>query len=293
MGFLNTQVEGNLEAPGILYVVATPIGNLEDITRRAERVLSEVDVIACEDTRRTRKLLSHLGIKKRLTSYYEPKEEKALPGIIKLLEDGRDVALVTDGGTPAVSDPGYRLARAAHEAGITVTPVPGPSALTAALSAAGLPTDRVTFIGFPPARKGARTKILEELKNRPDTLVFYESPRRLTKFLKEASDVLGDREAVVFREITKLHEEQIRGNISEIIDQCQSKDTKGEITVLIRGATTKTEFSENEIRGLIMRKLEKGEKPVSEMAAEIARESGWTRKDVYSLALKIKKPDPQ
>jgi 16S rRNA (cytidine1402-2'-O)-methyltransferase len=274
---------------GTIFIVATPIGNLEDITRRAERVLSGVDVIACEDTRRTRKLLSHLGIKKQLISYYEPKEEKTLPKIISILKDGKDVALVTDGGTPGISDPGYRLVKAVQEAGLTVTPVPGPSALTAALSASGLPTDLVSFIGFLPTKKGARTKMLEEIRDRPDTLVFYESPRRLGKLLKEASEILGDREAVVFREITKVHEEQVRGTILEIVNRIGETGTRGECTILVRGAGKADKLSKDDLKHMISSAINAGEKSLSEIAAEVARESGWTRKEVYSLALKMKK----
>ncbi|HUT52295.1 MAG TPA: 16S rRNA (cytidine(1402)-2'-O)-methyltransferase [bacterium] len=275
---------------GTLYIVATPIGNLEDISRRAERVLAECDAVAAEDTRRTRGLLSYLGIKKRLISYYEPKEERAIPGIIELLHEGKSVALVTDGGTPAISDPGYRLVRAAHAAGIRVIPVPGPSALTAALSASGLPTGRVTFAGFPPPKSAARKKALAELKDRADTLVFYESPNRLLDLLADALAVLGDREAVVFREITKLYEEQVRGPVSEIIASLKKKEEiKGEITVIIRGREqTAEQFSEDEITELVREALKRSDRPLSSIASNLARETGWPRKKVYKIALKIK-----
>jgi 16S rRNA (cytidine1402-2'-O)-methyltransferase len=275
---------------GTLYIVATPIGNLEDITRRAERVLAECDAVVAEDTRRTRALLSHLGIKKRLLSYYEPKEEQAIPGIIELLHAGKSVALVTDGGTPAVSDPGYRLARAAHQAGIRVVPVPGPSALTAALSASGLPTDRVTFAGFLPPKSAARKKALTDLGDRADTLVFYESPNRLLDFLADALSVLGDREAAVFRELTKLHEEELRGPLSVIFEALKNREEiKGEVTVVIRGADRQVaEFSESEVEALLREALQRGDRPVSQIASDLARQTGWPRKKIYAIALKIR-----
>jgi 16S rRNA (cytidine1402-2'-O)-methyltransferase len=272
---------------GTLYVVATPIGNLEDITLRARRVLGEVDLVAAEDTRRTRQLLTHLGISKPMLSYYEPREEKSLPQIIERLESGQSVALVTDGGTPAISDPGYRLVRAAHEAQIPVIPVPGPSALVAALSAAGLPTDRVTFAGFLPAKAGARRAALEQLKDRSDTLVFYEAPGRLEKLLAEALEILGDREAVVHREITKLHEEQIRGTLSELVEKLAGKEIKGEVTVLIAGASAQEqELTEAQLEGLIRAELDAG-RSVKDVAAGLARDLGVSRKRVYALALRI------
>jgi len=278
---------------GILYAVATPLGNLEDLSRRAERVLAEVDLVAAEDTRRARELLNWLGIKKPLVSYYEPREEEAIPGIIARLLAGESVALVTDGGTPAVSDPGYRLARAALEAGIRVVPVPGPSAFAAALSAAGLPTDRVTFAGFLPPKEKARRDALAELAGRRDTLVFYESPRRTVEFLTDAAAVLGDREAVVFRELTKLHEEMLRGRLSEIVVELASRDeVKGEVTVLIRGAAETKEMTEAEARDLLAAALQSG-RPLKEAAADIAKLSGRPRKEIYGWGLKQKEGEKE
>lgn len=280
----------SMAGANVLYVVATPIGNLEDITKRARRILAEVDFVAAEDTRRTRKLLTHLGISKPLISYYEPKEEKAIPEIIALLEQGKSVALVTDGGTPAVSDPGYRLVRAALEAGIKVTPVPGPSALAAAMSAAGMPTDLVTFAGFLPPKKTARRAALQSLATRPDTIILYESPKRIADLLGDALDILGDREAVIFREITKIHEEQIRGTISRTIELLKDKEIKGEITVLIRGSSrTIKEFPENELKELIREALQSGDRPLSQLASDLARQTGWPRKKIYEMALELNK----
>ena len=273
---------------GILYAVATPLGNLEDLSRRAERVLSEVDLVAAEDTRRARELLSWMGVTKPLVSYYEPREEEAIPGIIARLLAGENVALVTDGGTPAVSDPGYRLARAALDAGIQVVPVPGPSAFAAALSAAGLPTDRVTFAGFLPPKEKARRDALAELASRRDTLVFYESPRRTVEFLTDAAAVLGDREAVVFRELTKLHEEMLRGRLTEIAATLNARpEVKGEVTILIRGAEEQQEMTEAEARDLLAAALAAG-RALKEAAGDVAKLSGRPRKEVYGWGLKLK-----
>jgi len=272
---------------GTLYAVATPIGNLEDITRRAERVLSEVDCVAAEDTRRTRKLLSSLGVKKPMLSHYQPKEDQAIRKIISLLQDGKDVALVTDGGTPAVSDPGYRLVKAAAEAGIRVVPVPGPSALTAALSAAGLPTDRVTFAGFPPKKKNARRRFIRELAERTDTLVFYESPGRAMDFLKDALETLGEREAVVWRELTKVYEEALRGPLSEVIETMAEKKIKGEVTVLIQGAGKRPAWSDNEILKAARHMIKQG-LPPAKIASRLARASGRKRSEVYAMVEEAK-----
>lgn len=273
---------------GVLYAVATPLGNLEDLSKRAARVLAEVDLVAAEDTRRARELLHWLGISRPLCSYYEPREEEAIPGIIARLLAGESVALVTDGGTPAVSDPGYRLARAALEAGIAVVPVPGPSAFAAALSAAGLPTDRVTFAGFLPPKEKARRDELAELATRRDTLVFYESPRRTVEFLRDAAAVLGDREAVVFRELTKLHEEMLRGPLSAIVAELASRpEVKGEVTILIRGAAEQKEMTEAEAREMLAAALAAG-RPLKEAAADVAKLSGRPRKEVYAWGLEIR-----
>lgn len=274
---------------GTLFVVATPIGNLEDITLRARRVLSEVGLVAAEDTRRTRKLLSHLGLSKPMISCYEPKEEKAVPEILAHLKQGEGVALVTDGGTPGISDPGYRLVRAAREAGILVTPVPGPSALAAALSASGLPTDLVTFVGFLPTKKGAREKALKELAQRRDTLIFYESPKRLGRFLGEALAILGDREAMVLRELTKIHEEAMGNTLSEILNKLEDVEVKGEVTVVVGGAAAADVFSDGDLEKLVKDELSRGGRSLRDLAAGLARETGVQRKKIYSLALKLKK----
>ena len=221
---------------GVLYVVATPIGNLEDITLRALRTLGEVEAVACEDTRQTLKLLTRHGIRKRLISYYRPRENQRLPEILRLLESGRDVALVSDAGTPGISDPGFPLIREALRAGIRVVPVPGPCAATAALSAAGLPTHRFLFVGFPPPKRVARRKLLAALREEEATLVIYLPTRKLGEFLEDVRETLGDRSLVIAREMTKIHEEFIRGKVEDIQRRLASGEVKGEATVLISGA---------------------------------------------------------
>lgn len=221
---------------GTLYIVATPIGNLDDLTFRALRTLEHVSLIACEDTRQTMKILSKYSIKKPLISYYHPREGQKVPRIIEQLQKGKDVALVTDSGTPGISDPGYPLIREAIARGIKIVPIPGASALTAALSACGLPTHRFLFLGFPSPKTGATKKLLDSLKNEKSTLVFYLPTRRLCSFLQIVLDTLGDRQVVIAREMTKIHEEFIRGGVQELANDLEKRKLKGEATVLIAGA---------------------------------------------------------
>jgi len=223
--------------PGILYVVATPIGNLADITHRALQVLTKVNVIACEDTRHTRKLLQHYGIATKTVSYHEHNEKQRSEQLIVDLQKGSDVAVVSDAGTPAISDPGFRLVRAAIENNITVVPVPGPSALITALVATGLPTDEFFFAGFLPSRTGARQSRLRELASIPATLIFYEAPHRLAGTLKDMYSILGEREAVVARELTKLHEELRRGKLSELAEHYSREEVRGEVVLVIDRTT--------------------------------------------------------
>jgi len=221
--------------PGTLYLVATPIGNLADITHRALQVLKDVDLIACEDTRHTHKLLTHYHITTKTISYHEHNEQQRAADLIERLKQGTNIAVVSDAGTPSISDPGFRLVRAAIENEIPIVPVPGPSALITALIAAGLPTDEFFFAGFLPARTSARRARLTELQSVPGTLIFYEAPHRLAETLKDAYEILGEREAVVARELTKLHEEIRRGRLSELTAAYAEKkqDIRGEIVVLI------------------------------------------------------------
>jgi 16S rRNA (cytidine1402-2'-O)-methyltransferase len=221
---------------GRLYVVGTPIGNLEDITFRAVRVLGEVAAIACEDTRQTVKILNRYGLKKPLISYFHPREGQRIPEIIRLLKEGKDVALVSDAGTPGISDPGFPLIREALREGVAVVPVPGPAAVTTALSAAGLPTHRFLFLGFPPPKSTGLRKLLAARIDEEATLVFYLPTRRIPEFLEAVREVLGDRRVVVARELTKVYEEFLRGTVTELAAAIGSRALKGEATVLVEGA---------------------------------------------------------
>ena len=226
---------GSAGAEGVLYVVATPIGNLEDVSERALRVLREVDAIAAEDTRRTAKLLAHHGIAKPLTSYHDAVERRKAPELVEQLRRGKTLALVSDAGTPLVSDPGYRLVRCALDAGIAVVPIPGASAATALLSVCGFSTDRFVFEGFLPQRAGRRRRRLEGLRGEPRTIVIYESPHHVERALAEIEEVLGDRQIVVGRELTKLFEEILRGTISEVRRTLAERPPRGEYTIVVRG----------------------------------------------------------
>ena len=228
--------EPRAERPaGRLYIVGTPVGNLEDITLRALRILGEVDAIACEDTRQTLKILNRFGLKKPLISYFQPREGRRIPEIIGLLKAGREVALVSDAGTPGISDPGFPLIREALKEAIPVVPIPGPSAVTTALSAAGLPTHRFLFVGFPPPKKTGLRKCLDALRDEKATLVFFLPTRRIPEFLEAVRELLGDRRVVIARELTKIHEEFIRGRAGELSAALGQKALKGEATVLVEG----------------------------------------------------------
>ena len=265
--------------PGTLYLVATPIGNLEDITLRALRVLREADLIACEDTRQTGKLLAHFGIDKPMVSYHEHNEAARAAELIVKLEGGSNIALVSDAGTPLVSDPGYRLVRAAIGSGIVVVPIPGASAVLSALSGAGLPTDAFRFCGFLPAKQGQRKKALEALRGEDCTLVFYEAPHRILDTLSEVSAVYGDRPVVVARELTKLHEEFLRGTGEEVRAQLAARPSvKGEITLLIgKGTAVVSDMPVDEA----VRELEDKGVPRMDAIKQIARERGLSKREVY------------
>ncbi len=220
---------------GTLYIVATPIGNLEDVTLRALRILNEVDLIAAEDTRVTRKLLSKFDIHTKLTSFFAGNEAEKAREVLRVLEHGSDVALVSDAGTPGISDPGYPLIVKAIDSGIDVVPIPGPSALAAAISAAGLPTDAFTFVGFLPDKPGKRRRRIEELAGIKHTIVLYVSKYKAEKVLEECLELLGDRRACLCRELTKMHEELMRANLSELLAHVKSNPPKGEMTLVIGG----------------------------------------------------------
>jgi len=220
---------------GLLYIVSTPIGNLEDITIRAIRVLKEVTTIAAEDTRHTGKLLHHFQIHTPLTSYHDFNKEEKTPVFVKRLKEEESFALVSDAGTPTLADPGYYLIKAAIANDIPVIPIPGPSATVAALSVSGLPSDRFTFEGFAAKKKGKRDKQLEVLKEDTRTLIFYESPYRIVSLLEAVKDILGERRVALGRELTKLHEEVLRGTVTEVIQHLNGKRVRGEFTLVVEG----------------------------------------------------------
>jgi 16S rRNA (cytidine1402-2'-O)-methyltransferase len=274
---------------GVLYIVSTPIGNLEDITLRAIRVLKEVDLIAAEDTRHTRRLLKAHGIHTPVTAYHEHNEQRKTSELIEKLRTGTRMALVTDAGTPSVSDPGYRLVLAAVDHRIPVSPIPGVSAPIAALSAAGLATDAFTFVGFPPRKKSRRSSRLEQLAELTHTVIYYQSPKRVLQFLKELLETCGDRPAVLARELTKMHEEFLRGSISQLIAALEDRqEVKGECTLLIDGAIEDSP-STADIDAAIVEALESSEQSLSRIAKDLARRLGVTRKSIYDRALKLKK----
>ena len=268
---------------GTLYLVATPIGNLADITHRAIDVLKTVSVIACEDTRHTRKLLQHYGLETKTVSYHEHNEQERARQLIELLREGKDVAVVSDAGTPSISDPGYRLVRAAIENEVRVVPVPGPSALISALIAAGLPTDEFFFGGFLPPRSNARRTRLTELRSVPGTLIFYEAPHRLAETLKDALEMLGEREAVVARELTKLHEEIRRGRLSVLVEHYSNEDPRGEIVLLIDRTVleTTTDHTDSQSISSLVDQLEREGLDHRAALKKAARELGLSRAEAY------------
>ena len=279
----------NKAGAGTLYVVATPIGNMDDITVRALNVFGRVDLVAAEDTRHTGKLLKHHHIKCRLLSYHEHNEKERTPMLIERLKSGASVALVSNAGTPTVSDPGYTLIQKALENNIKMVPVPGPSALLAALSVSGLPTDAFIFIGFCAKKKTRRLKQLEEFANETRTLIFYESPGRILAFMSEIKAVMGDRYGILCREMTKLHEEFLRGRLSEIIERLSNRPAvKGECTLLVKGSEENISVSRDIVRAELMESMEKKEEKLSQVSKIIARKYGLSRSEVYEEALKLK-----
>lgn len=272
---------------GKLYLVATPLGNLEDITQRALRILAEVDLIAAEDTRYTLKLLNHFGIKQRMVSYYLHNERERAGEIIAKLLSGLNIALVSDAGMPGISDPGYFLVSEAVKQGITVVPIPGASAVVTALAASGLPTNSFWFEGFLPRKAKERTEILSGLAKVKGTLVFYEAPHRLLATLKNIYEILGDRETVIARELTKIHEEFIRGRITAIINRIENDSPRGEFTILIAGTSeepnrqnsTNQDNSKNGTLG------EGEDLSLRQKLKRIAEETGKSSKEVYRMYL--------
>jgi 16S rRNA (cytidine1402-2'-O)-methyltransferase len=273
---------------GKLYVVSTPIGNLEDISLRAIRILNEVDLIACEDTRNTRKLLSHYQIKKPLTSYHEHNEKEKAEELLRQLRAGTNIALVSDAGTPGISDPGFRLVKIASESGIDVISVPGPSAAVAALSISGLPTSSFSFFGFLPKTKNKKEQFLKEIKELEQTLIFYESSRRVIDTLVSIFKIFGDRETSVSREMTKMFEETMTGKISDVIEKLRErKELKGEFTFVIEGNKDKGEgFSIEKLERDIRSYKDRGFS-LKDTVEELAIKSKFPKNQVYREALKI------
>lgn len=275
---------------GILYVVATPIGNLEDITYRAVKILGSVDIIAAEDTRNTARLLSFYEIHTRLISYHDHNEDIRSEYIIELIQSGQSVALVSDAGTPLVSDPGYRVVEAASSRGIKIVPVPGPSSMLAALSVSGLPVERFVFMGFSPRSSGKRKAFIEEAGKLPCSAVYFESPHRIIDLLKDILSVSGDRPAVVARELTKMYEEIIRGSVSELIEILEKRDIiKGEIVLVTGPSEEKHEavINAEDIEHQILQLIESGMK-TSVVAKTVSEKTGIPRQEIYSRIIEIK-----
>lgn len=275
---------------GDLYVVTTPIGNMEDITLRALKTLGQVDLVAAEDTRHTGRLLAYHDIKNNLISYHEHNEEARTPVLIHRLKTGSSVALVTNAGTPAVSDPGYRLVKAAIANDIRVIPIPGVSAVITAISAAGLPTDSFIFSGFPARKKSKRIEQLKALAKENRTLIFYESPGRILTLMEEIINVMGDRYCVLCREMTKLHEEFLRGILSEIMNILRERPAvKGECTLLVKGCEENNEVSPDVVRAELIKGLAENGSKLSEVSKTIAQKYGLPKNKVYEAALKLKR----
>lgn len=277
---------------GTLHIVATPIGNLEDVTLRALRVLREVDWVLAEDTRRTRVLLDHFEIHQKPTSLHAHNEAGRIESVIEALDGGRSVALVSDAGTPLVSDPGARLVAAVAEAGHRVEAVPGASALLTALTVAGLDTERVLFLGFLPRKPGARRRLLESQKGRPETIVLFESPRRVAKTLAEIAEILGDRAACLARELTKRHEEVVRESASALAARFAQSPPRGECTLVISGADAaeeqaESEWSDLELDSVIRAELAEGAS-IRDLARDLAGRSGRVRREVYARAVSLR-----
>ncbi|WP_163340851.1 16S rRNA (cytidine(1402)-2'-O)-methyltransferase [Desulfopila sp. IMCC35008] len=274
-------------SPGTLYVVATPIGNLEDITLRALRILKEVDMIAAEDTRHTKKLLNHFDINTPLISYYREKEQERGREILEKLRSGLNIALVSDAGTPAISDPGAVLVELCHLAQITVCPIPGPSALTAALSCSGFSDGRFLFIGFSPAKKNQRRKLLDSLVHSEYPVVFYEAPRRIEGFLTEALESLGNREILWAREITKSYEEFRRSSLQALVDDKDNLTTKGEFVLIISPANDVEQPEGDNVEELLIWYRDNSDLSLKDTCRQLASDLGLSRSQVYQQALAI------
>jgi 16S rRNA (cytidine1402-2'-O)-methyltransferase len=276
---------------GTLYVVATPLGNLEDITQRALRVLREVALIAAEDTRHSRKLLTHFGIDTPLTSYFDHVERARAPRLVERLRHGEDIALISDAGTPGIADPGYRLVRAAIDAGIRVVPIPGPSVVTAGLSVAGVPTDRFAFEGFVPAKAHARRQFYAAVAQEPRTVVCFESGRRLADSLADLAATMPERQVVIAREVTKVYEDFVRGPAAELAARAGDLVARGEVTLFIAPpAGAAPTMSEDALRAEVARRRAAG-LHLKEIARALAEETGWPARAIYRLGLEADDSD--
>lgn len=273
---------------GTLYLVATPIGNLGDMSTRALETLRAVAFVACEDTRHSRVLLEHFGLSAETVSLPAFAEGQRAGRILERLVAGEDCALVTDAGSPGISDPGEKLVAEALERGVRVVPVPGPTALVAALSASGLPTGRFHFLGFLPRKGPERQAMLEEVAPLSATLLLYESPRRLAETLVDLKDVLGERRAVVARELTKVHEEFARGTLGSLGERYATEEPRGEVVLVVEGRTGERRWSEEELQRALEEGLGRGEK-LKGLSTELARRAGWSGQEVYRLGLGLKK----
>ena len=283
---VSSNVQGHLP-PGTLFVVATPIGNLEDVSIRAVRVLREVQVIACEDTRHTRLLLQRYAIATPLVSYHEHNERARTPELVRRLQAGESVALVSDAGTPLLSDPGYTLIRQAISSEVPVVPVPGPSAITAALSVAGLPTDRFVFLGFLPRKSAERRRVLEAVQAIPWTLVLFEAPTRVEATLKDLQVILGERPVALMRELTKRFEEVLRGTPKEVLAHAQGRRLRGEVTVVVGGGASPGATSVGDPQEELKALLAAGTPP-TEAVRKVAKAHGLPRRVVYDLAVRLR-----
>ncbi len=271
---------------GILYIVATPIGNLEDITLRAIRTLGAVQLIAAEDTRRTKILLDSYGINTPITSLHDHNELKKSSQLVAKLNEGTNIAYVSDAGTPGISDPGYIFVKQAIAESIRVVPVPGPVAAVAALNASGLPMDSFVFFAFLPSRRGKRRQLLESIKEETKTMVFYESPNRLLDTIDDVSQILGDRQISISRELTKMYEETIRGSAGEILESLQGKKVKGEVTLVIAGAVwDNTVYSTEEIRARFQEARKDSESSTRDIVDALSEELDMPRKEIYKQVI--------
>jgi len=276
--------------PGTLFVVATPIGNLEDITHRAVRVLKEVDLIACEDTRHTAKLLQHYGVDKPTVSYHEHNEAARAEELVAKLEQGLSVAQVSDAGMPGISDPGYRVIKLAIERGIQVVPVPGPSALIAALAASGMATDSFQFLGFLPARSGQRRTLLETLRHAAHTTIVYEAPHRIAETLQDVVELLGaERPIVLARELTKVHEEFLRGTAAGLLRQSKDREPKGEITLLIGKNEQRAAAPEKDIASRLHEIMREQQLDESAALKALAKEQGISKSEAYRELQRVRR----